>query len=124
MVGGRRHTGAAPVAVSTTCAAADESPQVDTSRDQTWSRSAATGCSIADVSAQNRLVRSTPEPGLVPAKIAAEEAAQRRRIHMQKLEQLKEARRRGLPIQFEFDPADGPLPPLYYHLDGAEWSPG
>jgi hypothetical protein len=40
---------------------------------------------------------------------------------MQKLEQLKEARRRGLPIMFEFDPADGPLPPRYVQLDGVDY---
>jgi hypothetical protein len=86
----------------------------DISRDQTWSRSAAEG-----VGARAQDEDRTPEPGLVPAK-NKDDAAERRRRHMQKLEAWKEARRRHLPIQFEFDSADGPLPPRYYVLDGAE----
>jgi len=40
---------------------------------------------------------------------------------MERLEQLKQARRRGRPHDFfVFDPADGPLPPPCYILDGAE----
>lgn len=72
-------------------------------------------------------VRRTPEPGLVPAqkdvpvqKEPEDDALNRRLRHYEKLEQLKAARRRGLPCMFVFDPADGPLPPPHYSLDGAE----
>ena len=34
------------------------------------------------------------------------------------LAKFKELRRRGLPFMTEFDPADGPVPPTYYQLDG------
>ena len=47
------------------------------------------------------------------------DAAERRRLHMEKLREWEIARRRGLPCSFLFDPADGPLPPRYVHLDGA-----
>ena len=45
--------------------------------------------------------------------------AVRRRLHFERLELLKIARRRGLPVMFHFDPADGPLPPPHVQLDGA-----
>jgi hypothetical protein len=41
----------------------------------------------------------------------------RRLAHQRKLELLREASRRGLPIQLEFDPEDGPVPSPHYHLD-------
>jgi len=44
--------------------------------------------------------------------------AERRRLHQEKLEQLREAQRLGLPIQFVFDPEDGPIPRPTYQLDG------
>jgi hypothetical protein len=47
-----------------------------------------------------------PEPSL----------AERRRRHDEKLNQLHEARRRGLPCLIEFDPEDGPLPSTFFHL--------
>ena len=55
------------------------------------------------------------------AELGTEEpdAAERRRLHMEKLREWDIARRRGLPCSFFFDPADGPLPPHYYQLDGA-----
>ena len=47
----------------------------------------------------------------VPPALA--ERTERRIAHDEKLEQLREARRRGLPCMLTFDPADGPLPPRY-----------
>jgi len=44
--------------------------------------------------------------------------AERRRRHQEKLEQLREARRLGMPYQFVFDPEDGPIPRPTYQLDG------
>jgi len=81
---------------------------------------------VATIPPPTKTVRGTPEPGLVPAKgtravPAQDDAAERRRLHMERLEQLKQARRRGRPHDlFVFDPADGPLPPPCYILDGAE----
>lgn len=47
----------------------------------------------------------------------------RRLAHQRKLEQFYEANRRGLPIQLEFDPEDGPLPELSGHLDDYGYIP-
>ena len=41
----------------------------------------------------------------------AAEKAERRRLHMLRLEECREAQRKGLPTLFVFDPEDGPLPP-------------
>jgi hypothetical protein len=52
------------------------------------------------------------------------EARLRRRLaHDRKLELFREANRHGLPIQLEFDPADGPLPELSGHLDDYGYIP-
>ena len=66
-----------------------------------------------------------PEPPAVPAKRPrpAGPARGRRegrapRLHMEKIERMKDAFRRGSPEQFVFDPADGPVPRIYYHIDG------
>ena len=81
---------------------------------------------ITPATPRSKTARGTPEPGSVPAKgtravPAQDDAAERRRLHMERLEQLKQARRRGRPHDlFVFDPADGPLPPPCYILDGAE----
>jgi hypothetical protein len=50
----------------------------------------------------------------------ADEKAERHRIHMENLEKLKEAHRRGESYSFVFDSEDGPLPPPYYRLDGVD----
>jgi transcriptional regulator with XRE-family HTH domain len=62
-------------------------------------------------SACSPLHRPTDQPVTDPAA--------RRRLHEEKLRQWELARRRGLPCLFEFDPADGPLPPRICQLDGA-----
>ena len=51
-------------------------------------------------------------PPLERARREAAEKAERRRLHMEKIERMKDAFRRGSPEQFVFDPADGPVPRL------------
>ena len=53
-------------------------------------------------------------PGETPRQRQKREAAdkaERHRLHMLRLDLLREAQRHGLPTQFVFDPEDGPLPP-------------
>jgi len=54
-----------------------------------------------------------PEPSLL----------ERRLRHEAKLAQLRYAREHGLPCLIEFDPADGPIPPTYYHIDDYGYQP-
>jgi Sigma-70, region 4 len=49
--------------------------------------------------------------------------AERRRLHQQKLDQLRDAQRRGLPIMVHFDPADGPIPRPHLQIDDFGYQP-
>ena len=49
--------------------------------------------------------------------------AERRLLHQQKLEQYREAQRSGLPTQFVFDPADGPVPRPPVQIDDYGYVP-
>ena len=49
---------------------------------------------------------------ILKAEREAAEKAERRRLHMEKLERWREAQRRGSCEMFVFDPEDGPLPPV------------
>jgi hypothetical protein len=65
----------------------------------------------------------SPAPKNPPPPEPQPSPAERRRRHEEKLQQLYEARRRGLPYLIEFDPEDGPIPPTYYHLDDFGYIP-
>jgi hypothetical protein len=99
---------------SSTSADLEASPQLD---------EPAADAAVAgrDETVISRRVDPASPPAQTHPANSVDDAAERRRLHMQKLEQLKIARRRGLPIMLEFDPADGPLPPVYYHIDGVDY---
>jgi hypothetical protein len=71
------------------------------------------------LAADSRSAKTPPDNTAPPPDGANVTSAERRRLHQLRLDQLQRSRRRGLPVQFVFDPADGPLPAPYFHLDGA-----
>jgi hypothetical protein len=67
--------------------------------------------------------RSTAPQKKQPVEQLPLSLAERRRRHQEKLRQFHEAQRRGLPIQFVFDPEDGPVPRPVLRIDDYGYVP-
>ena len=64
-----------------------------------------------------------PELGTSNPAPPADDFIHRRIAHNEKLRQLREAQRRGLPFMIQLDPEDGPIPRLEYHVDDPGYQP-